>query len=136
MRARSFAVIFPAFVAAIAYYSKAQFALLLVLLDPLMLLWWPGLPVLFLLILWTVADDFLAKRWPAMAKTGRYPLGAGVGSVFTLLVGYLLLLMLGGTASEAIASLYPVWAPFFVFASVIGAALWSLFPEKSDDTNI
>lgn len=135
VRARSVAVIFPAAVAAIAYYSKAQFALLLVLLDPLMLLWWPGLPVLILLISWALADDALARRWPEMTKTGRYAAGAGAGSACTLLVGYLLLLLFDGSPSRGIASLYPVWAPIFLFASVCGAALWSLFPEKSDDAD-
>lgn len=120
----------PALVAGVAYYSSYSGAAVTAMIFPLMLLWWPGLPAVSFLALWSVLERLVPVRLMSSTPVLRAVVTGFVASGATVAIGGLLLAAVGGTSSAAILRVFPGWSAPFIIVSVLSCWMWAMLAAR------
>lgn len=127
VRSKNWVAVPPVFLAGVAYYSTESGALVTALLFPPTFLWWPGTVAVLFGLTWRLFDYTAITQWPKVPPRLRCPSTAGIASVATIGVGYILLKIGEGAASRALADLLPIWGIPFIAVAIFSGWLWGSY---------
>ncbi|MFI8773776.1 hypothetical protein ACIGKQ_16625 [Gordonia sp. NPDC062954] len=129
-RSRTAALVPPVLYLGLIYYFYEPDALKIALIFPPTFLWWPGIPAALLAASWAVSDRTLAAWKPELSGEVRYIIGAYCAAVSTLAVGFVVMRLAGGSASQNILDIYVPWGVGMVPVSAAAAWAWAKLADE------